>query len=230
MSTSVHAGIPPPPRKHTSREVHPPGKHTPWEVHPLGSTPPGKHTPWEAHPLGSTSPGKHTPWEVHPLGSTSPGSTSPGSTPRPRKHTPLGDSCRYGRYASYWNAFLVKFSFKDTCCEMDHTLENSWISGGSSGTRLASAPSGLAHPPRPAGNLGSDTDKYNLQRIPVGCVPPAAVAVRVSPRHPHRDQTPPRTRHPPSGSDTPWDQAPPPMNRITDTCKTLPSRNFVYGR
>ena len=62
--------------------------------------------------------------------------------------------------------------------------------------------------------------------IPVGCVPPAAVAVRegVSTRHP-RDQTPPRTRHPPRN------QAPRPCGQ-THTCKhiTLPQTSFASGK
>ena len=62
--------------------------------------------------------------------------------------------------------------------------------------------------------------------IPVGCVPPAAVAVwGVSTRHPPQtrppSQTPPPgTRHPPSprsrkppGPDPPWDQTPTPRNQ-----------------
>ena len=69
--------------------------------------------------------------------------------------------------------------------------------------------------------------------IPVGCVLPAAVAVRaVSTRHPlPREQAPPGSRHPP-------DQAPPPARPGTSPLwtesqtpvKTLPSRSFVCGR
>ena len=55
--------------------------------------------------------------------------------------------------------------------------------------------------------------------IPVGCVLPAAVAVRggglhQSPPTASGTRPPPRTRHPP-GPDTP------PVNRITDTCKNI---------
>ena len=80
---------------------------TPKEAHPpLGSTPPfGKHTS-----LGSTPPsGKHIPLEAH----TPPGSTPPRSTPpqeAPPGSTPLSlpsDGHCSGRYASYWNAFLL---------------------------------------------------------------------------------------------------------------------------
>ena len=74
--------------------------------------------------------------------------------------------------------------------------------------------------------------------IPVGCVPPAAVAV----------STPPGARHPPGlgtppslgpGTPPPWDQAsppgpgkhPPPLNRMTDGCKniTLPQTSLAGG-
>ena len=71
--------------------------------------------------------------------------------------------------------------------------------------------------------------------IPVGCVPPTAVAVRgaISTRHspPSRSRTPPPwSMHPPDqappGPGTPRDQtlreqAHPPVNRITDTCKNI---------
>ena len=84
--------------------------------------------------------------------------------------------------------------------------------------------------------------------IPVGCVPPAAVAVlgglHQTPRWEQTtplDQAPPMTRHPtgtrhPPRAGTfqeqasPWEQAPPtprsrhplpPVNRITDTCKNI---------
>ena len=72
--------------------------------------------------------------------------------------------------------------------------------------------------------------------IPVGCIPPASVAVGgISTRHPPRtrhppDQAPlpPRTRHP-LGTRHPLDQAPPGQ---THTCKhiTLPQTSFSGGK
>ena len=58
----------------------------------------------------------------------------------------------------------------------------------------------------------------NQESIPVGCVPPAAVAVRGS-RHtprtrPPLDQAPPQEQAPPQGAGTPPDQ-PPPVDRHT---------------
>ena len=88
--------------------------------------------------------------------------------------------------------------------------------------------------------------------IPVGCVPPAAVAARgwfsTSPQSRH----PPQTRHPPGpgtapGADTPQDQAPPPSRDqvppgpgnppllwtefLTHACEniTLPQTSFAGG-
>ena len=109
--------------------------------------------------------------------------------------------------------------------------------------------------------------------IPVGCVPPASVAVSsapmpyfchaypppppsytpsFAPHHAHPlphmcppcHAHPPITMHAPFAMPTPLHHAcpihhayphlhhacPPPVNRITDRCKTLPSRNFVCGR
>ena len=86
-SASVHAGIPPP--------VHLPGStHTPGSTHPPRKhrkhAPSRKHTsPWEAHP----------PWEAYRLGSM------------PPQEADSGIQSMSGRYASYWNAFLLHFCF-----------------------------------------------------------------------------------------------------------------------
>ena len=73
--------------------------------------------------------------------------------------------------------------------------------------------------------------------IPVGCVPPAAVAVpRGSlPGTPHPkeqsppEQAPPGTRHPPK--QTPPEQAPPPpVDRITDACENITLPQLRCGR
>ena len=81
MSASVHAGIPPPPRsRHPSPEQTPPeSRHTPME-----QTPPREQTP----------PGADPPQE---------------QTPPPREvDTGIRSMSVSGRYASYWNAFLLR--------------------------------------------------------------------------------------------------------------------------
>ena len=80
-----------PPGAAMNRSRHPPGADTP----PLGADPPWEQTP---SPGGADtpSPGADTPWSSHPTGSRDP-------VPPPR----YGHCC--GRYASYWNAFLLNF-------------------------------------------------------------------------------------------------------------------------
>ena len=86
---------------------------TPWQITPPlhpGRHPPGRHPPLGRHSIGQTTPGLtppcpvhagiHTPlpsacWDTHP-----PAQCMLGYTPD------LGGHCS-GRYASYWNAFLV---------------------------------------------------------------------------------------------------------------------------
>ena len=83
VSASMHAGIHPP-------KVTPP---TPPSTYPLGRYPPGRYTPPPpaGTPLGRyTQPGMYTPGQVHPLD----------------RYTPHDSHC-IGRYASYWNAFLL---------------------------------------------------------------------------------------------------------------------------
>ena len=89
--------------------------------------------------------------------------------------------------------------------------------------------------------------KNNKQEcIPVGCVPPAAVAVlgglhQANPLPPGeqaplpRDQTPsppPRSRHPSGTRHPPRSRHPSPVNRITYTCKKhyLPATSFAGGK
>ena len=73
---------------------------------------------------------------------------------------------------------------------------------------------------------GRMTDRMDEQEcIPVGCVPPTAVAVGGGLHHaPPREQTTPDQAPPQTG--TPREQTPPrsrhsPVNRITDTCKNI---------
>ena len=83
------------PQKHT------PGKHThPWEAHtPPGSTPPN---PPRKHP-----PGKHTPQKCTPP----PGKHTPPPEAHPPREADSGKRSMSGRYASYWNAFLLRVDF-----------------------------------------------------------------------------------------------------------------------
>ena len=73
--------------------------------------------------------------------------------------------------------------------------------------------------------------------IPVGCIPPAAVAVlmglhQAPPREqapPSNEQTSPGSRHPPQSRHLPGTRHPP-VDRMTDTCKNITFANFVFGR
>ena len=90
------------PREAPREEASPPP-----EVHPTGGIPLEAHTlqggnPQKAPPRGTHTPGG-TPWEASGGKHTPPRSTTP----------PPGDGCRCGRYASYWNAFSLKFNFTD---------------------------------------------------------------------------------------------------------------------
>ena len=76
--------------------------------------------------------------------------------------------------------------------------------------------------------LGVGLDKIPLN-FPLGCGPgpdPLNVPLGCGPGNTPWDQAPPRTRH-----TLPRDQAHPPVNRITDTCKniTLPQTSFAGG-
>ena len=82
----MHAGIPPALGPGTPQEQTPPGtRHPP---------PPGADTP----PGPGIPPGSRQP----PPGADAP----PDQAPPPRE-----DGCRCGRYASYWNAFLLNDTF-----------------------------------------------------------------------------------------------------------------------
>ena len=95
---------------HSTR--HPPGPdHQPWTSHP-----PGPDTPWDqpppqdqTTPLDQKPPGtRHPPGLDHPPGPATPlGSDTPPSTRPPGRD---GYCC--GRYASYWNAFLLFLYFR----------------------------------------------------------------------------------------------------------------------
>ena len=83
-------------------DTHPPGRYrSPWGRYtpPLQVHPPGQvHTPGQVHPWAGTPPGRYTPRQVHPLGRY---------TPCMQVHHPPHDGNCSGRYAPYWNAFLL---------------------------------------------------------------------------------------------------------------------------
>ena len=99
-SASVHTGMPTPPGP------DPPGADTPPD-HTPRTTPPGADTPPDQY-----SPGPHRPepppWDQTPPGPDPPGPDPPG--PDPPWEADSGIQSTSGRYASYWNAFLLVIS------------------------------------------------------------------------------------------------------------------------
>ena len=85
----------------------PPGGSTPSEVHPPGGIPLDAHTLPGGNPQ-EAPPEAHPP-RRHPLGGNLREAPPPEAPPPP----PPGDGCRCRRYASYWNAFSLKFNFTD---------------------------------------------------------------------------------------------------------------------
>ena len=72
---------------------------------PLADTPLGRHPTGQADPW-TDPPGRH-PWaDTHPPGQTPPWADTPGQMHTPRQTPPSSGHCS-GRYASYWNAFLL---------------------------------------------------------------------------------------------------------------------------
>ena len=93
-SASVHAGIPipTPPVAGTPKSRHPPRRHPP-EQAPPGADPPGAgHLLEQAPPGAGTTPQEQAP---------PPGSRLPEQAPTP------ADGYCCGRYASFWNTFLL---------------------------------------------------------------------------------------------------------------------------
>ena len=100
------------------------GRYPPWQVHPPWQVPPQEGTPpGQVHPLGRYTHQAGTPhWQVHPSwAGTPPGQVTPpwqvhlpGQVHPPCRYPPSGSSACWeiratsGRYASYWNAFLLQ--------------------------------------------------------------------------------------------------------------------------
>ena len=82
-----------PPREQTSPWEQTPWSRSPGSRHPKEQTPPQEQTP--PSPLGAEPPREQTP----------PGADPPGS--RPPREADSGIRSMSGRYASYWNAFLL---------------------------------------------------------------------------------------------------------------------------
>ena len=84
---------------------HPLGRYPSGQT-PLGQTPPPRQTPsWANTPLPPPPvdpPGQTPPGQTHPLCRHPQADTSGVDT-----HSPLRDGHCSGRYASYWNAFLL---------------------------------------------------------------------------------------------------------------------------
>ena len=84
----------------------PQGRYIPWAGTPPTGTPPGHvHPPGRYTPLGRFTPHRYTPGQVHPPAGTPPGQVHPPRQVHPPSLPIRGSMC--GRYASYWNAFLL---------------------------------------------------------------------------------------------------------------------------
>ena len=68
-------------------------------------TPPWADTPLGRHPQADIPLGRHPPWQTPPLGRHPLRQTPPLGRHPPGRH-PSDGHCS-GRYASYWNAFLL---------------------------------------------------------------------------------------------------------------------------
>ena len=100
-----------PPREQTPPPgAHPPGAHPPDQTHPPGSRHPP--SPGSRPPRADTPPEADTPSSRHPPEQTPPRSRHPPEQTPPRSRHPRPDTSpgirsMSGRYASYWNAFML---------------------------------------------------------------------------------------------------------------------------
>ena len=112
--------------RHPWEQTSPREQMPPWSRHPK-QTPPGADNPQEADPPGADTPQAVTPWSRHPTGADTPlEQTPPGSRHTPGADTPppeadSGIRSMSGRYASYWNAFLLLL-FLYTLCASRYVL------------------------------------------------------------------------------------------------------------
>ena len=84
----------------------------PGQVLPPGQVPPlGRYSPRTGTPLG-----RYTPGQVHPLGRYT------SRQVHPREQRMLGNRVTSGRYASYWNAFLLKLHLEELPTQMTMTV------------------------------------------------------------------------------------------------------------
>ena len=111
VSASVHAGIPP--RSRHLPRADPPGADTP---------------PDQAHTLQEQTPRADTPWSRHPTDQAHPPRADPPDQPHtpdqapPPKEADCSIRLTSGRYASYWNAFLLHKDLSLTKATILHFL------------------------------------------------------------------------------------------------------------
>ena len=88
-------------------DTTPLGADTPRSRHP---SPRSRHpSPRSRHPPGADPLGVDTPWEQTPPGADTPRNRPP--PPPPPQEADYGIQSTSGRYASYWNAFLLSMKF-----------------------------------------------------------------------------------------------------------------------
>ena len=106
-------GYTPPWSRHpSSRSRHPPGADPPGaDTHPPGADTPQSRHPLRSSPLEQTPPPSRPPWEQTPPGADTPsGADPPREADTPPPEADSGIRSTSGRYASYWNAFLLIIS------------------------------------------------------------------------------------------------------------------------
>ena len=152
VSDSVHVGIPPPgadpPRsRHPPQEADPPKKQTSPTIsrHPPRSrpSPRSRHPPKKQTPPMKQIPprSRHPPKnQTPPQKQTPPEADTPPRTRHPPHEADIGARSMSGRYASYWNAFLLLVMFVVTKLVVSGTQcnHNRVLCGHSIGRSLSS--------------------------------------------------------------------------------------------
>ena len=107
VSASVHAGMPDPPD-----QADPPGPQDQAEHPPPG---PGRHPPCQADTPHARQtppmPGRHPPSGTRQTTPPDQADTPPDQADPPPGQADSSIRSTSGRYASYWNAFLLEFAF-----------------------------------------------------------------------------------------------------------------------